>query len=138
MAVIQINRQPSRRDLKVFGWILAVVFAGVGAWLWWRAGLRTSAVGTWIVGGALVVAYLALPALRRPLYVGWICAFYPLGWLLSHVALAVVYYVVLTPIGLVRRLVGGDPLRRRFDRDADTYWIERAKPPDKASYLRPF
>jgi len=57
---------------------------------------------------------------------------------LSHVVLAVVYHVVLAPIGLVRRLLGGDPLRRRFDRGADTCWIERGEPPDASSCLRPF
>jgi len=138
MAVIEINRNPSRRDLTVFGLLLALVVAGAGAWLRWWAGLGTAAAVTWIVGGAFWLTYVAVPPLRRPLYVGWIVAFYPLGWVLSHVALAVVYYLVLTPIGLIRRKVGGDPLRRRFDRSATTYWIERDEPPDPSSYLRPF
>jgi hypothetical protein len=42
--------------------------------------------------------------------------------------MGLVFYTTVTPIGLARRLLGKDPLRRRFDRDAVTYWIERDPP----------
>jgi hypothetical protein len=57
----------------------------------------------------------------------------------SHVVLAIVYYLVVTPIGLVMRLVGYDAMKRRFDGEATTYWVHR---PDNAadakSYFRQF
>ena len=62
--------------------------------------------------------YYAIPNVRRLLYLGWMRVFYPIGWVVSHLLLAIVYYLVLTPIGLVMRLFGGDPMHRGFDRSA--------------------
>jgi hypothetical protein len=50
--------------------------------------------------------------------------------------MGLVFYTTVTPIGLVRRLLGKDPLRLRWDRDAVTYWIER-NPPGPASDTMP-
>ena len=47
---------------------------------------------------------------------------------ISPVMMGLVFYTTVTPIGLVRRLLGKDPLRLRLDRDAVTYWIERDPP----------
>jgi hypothetical protein len=60
----------------------------------------------------------------------------PLAWAVSHLVLAIVYYVIITPIALTMRLFGRDKLERRFDAAADSYWI--AHPPHKstARYFR--
>ena len=63
------------------------------------------------------------------MYVGWMDASWPMGWVFSHVLLGVTYYLVITPIGLILRLLGKDPMRRRFDREAKTYWIPTKKWP---------
>lgn len=51
--------------------------------------------------------------------------------LFGRVAMAVVFFGVLTPVALVMRLSGRDPLRRRFDRDAASYWLARDSRPDR-------
>ena len=50
----------------------------------------------------------------------------------------IAYYLVLTPIGLIRRISGRDPLHRRFDRDADSYWIARKPASDTKRYFRQY
>ena len=62
----------------------------------------------------------------------------PIGWTLSHLVLGAVYYGVFTPIGLVMRLLGHDPLERRFDPTATSYWIERTDRSDPARHFRQF
>jgi hypothetical protein len=47
---------------------------------------------------------------------------------ISPVIMGLIFYTTVTPIGLVRRWLGADPLRLRLDRDAATYWIERHPP----------
>ena len=138
MAVIEINRDPSPRSLLWFGVLLALFGGLVGAVLWWRFDLHQAARIVWIVAVGLAVVYYAVPPLRRPLYLGWIYAFFPLGWVLSHALLGAIYYLVLTPIGLVMRLFGRDSLRRRRDPDAETYWIEYGPPKDPKRYFRQF
>lgn len=126
MGVIQINRNPSLRELNQFGFVwlgFLVVFAAV-AWFKWH-----SPVVSGILGGAAVVVpaigWLA-PRFMRLVFLGLSYAAFPIGWVVSHLVLAMVYFLVVTPIGLIMRLLGHDPMRRRFDRGATSYWIERS------------
>ena len=62
----------------------------------------------------------------------------PIGWTVSHLMRGVVYFAVVTPIGLLSRLVRGDTLHRRPDRNARSYWIERRRRNGTGRYLRQF
>ena len=61
-----------------------------------------------------------------------------IGWILSSVVLAVLYYLVLTPIGVLLRLTGYDPMKRRFDRTAKTYWLPRNSDTETERYFKQF
>ena len=138
MAVIEINRNPSRRDLLWFGLLLPVFFAIVGAVVWRRTGALTPATAVWAAGGTVSALFALWPASRRRIYVGWMYAVYPIGWTVSHLLLGVVYFVVITPVGLALRVLRRDPLERRRDRAAATYWV-RHNPADSIKrYLRQF
>ena len=138
MAVIEINRDPSPKALRAFGLLLAVFCGLVGLLLAWRFDAPVAARWVWITGGGLAVLYYAVPPLRLPMYRGWLYLFFPVGWVLSHVLLAVIYYLVLTPIGLVRRVVGKDPMARSFDPAASTYWTAHRARQDPDRYFRQF
>ncbi len=62
----------------------------------------------------------------------------PIGLVISYVILAATYYLVLTPIGLVLRLFGYDPMHRRFDREAKTYWVPREEDANTDRVFRQF
>ena len=138
MALIEINKNPSKKDLRWFGLLLALFFGILGLVAMLRFDAPPVARGLWIAGGGLALLYYAIPPLRRWMFVGWMVAAFPIGWTISHVLLGVVYYVVMTPIGLVMRLLGRDPLERRFDRDARTYWVEHRPDGEPARYFRQF
>jgi hypothetical protein len=122
MSLIEINRNPSPKDLRWFGAVVLAFCGLVGAVLFWKLGKPAAARGFWIAGGAVFALYYAVPRLRKPVYVGWMVACWPLGWVMSHVILGIAWYLVLTPSGLIMRAVGKDPMRRRFDPQAATYW----------------
>lgn len=63
---------------------------------------------------------------------------FPVGLVVSFLILAAVYYLVLTPTGLVMRPVGYDPMHRRFDAQAGSYWSPRQSPRDPGRYFRQF
>jgi hypothetical protein len=137
--MIDRNREPSPRDLRVFGLLLVVFFGGFGGYFLWRAGeITTTVIALWSVGGAMSLVFWAVPPLRRTLYRTWMTVAYPIGWTVSHLAVGVLYYLILTPIGLLMRLFGHDPMRRRFDRQAKSYWIARGASPEAARYFRQF
>jgi ABC-type uncharacterized transport system permease subunit len=136
MALIEINKKPSRRDLILFGLMFFVFTAAVGAELYFRRGAHDAGGIAWIAGAAITALYFAVPPVRRRIYLGWIYVTFPIGFVVSHVILAAVFYLVVTPIGLLMRLVGNDPMRRRFDRAAATYWVEHDPHRNPARYFR--
>ncbi len=135
MPLIRINTQPSRTQLTVFGVAWLVFFA---AWGFVAAAKGSPALarGLWILAGAVPLAGLVVPGLLRLVFLGLSYATYPIGFVVSHVVLAILYYLVFTPIGLIMRLLRYDPLTRRFDPKAPSYWQKRDNPKPVASYFR--
>lgn len=109
---------------RAFGLVFAVVFLIVAAYpLLGGGGIRWWSVG---LSAAFLVLAVVFPMALRPLNRLW----FRFGMLLHRfvmpIVMAVIYYLVLTPIAAVTRLFSGDPLRIRLDEAADTYWIDRS------------
>lgn len=136
--MIELNRNPSRSDLKWFGLLLLAFFGLLAAMALWRFGAPQSARLLLAIGAALSAVYYAVPPLRRWIFLAWMFAAFPIGWTISHVLLLVVYFGVITPVGFVLRAMGKDPLERAFDRDAASYWIARPNAGDPRRYFRQF
>ena len=138
MALLEINRNPSRRDLAWFGLVLFLFFLVIGGVLGRALASDVARYVAWAAGAILALAYYAVPGWRRPMFVGWMYAASPIGFVMSHLLLGVVYFGVVTPIGLLMRAMGHDPMTRRFDRSATTYWVERQQVSDVKRYFRQF
>ena len=87
-----------------------------------------------VIGGA----GLLKPAWIRPVYLVLTIAAWPVGWAMSFVLLGIIYYLVVTPLGLLLRLFGHDPLTRRFEGTAKSYWVERPVASGFDRYFRQF
>ena len=138
MALLEVYRNPSRRELSWFGLLLFVFFGLVGGLVLWRSGSLTVSATIWSVGGILALVYYAVRPLRLAMFRGWMFAAYPIGFVISHLILGIVFFLVITPIGLVMRLVGRDPMTRKFDRSADSYWTRRNPESRAERYFRQF
>jgi hypothetical protein len=136
--VLSIQRNPSQRDLLVFGWLLGPFVALLGLVLQVKLGAPGAARFAWIVGGVVVALFAFVPRSRRPIYLGWIYATFPIGWVVSNVLLAAIYYLVFTPLGWLLRAAGRDPMSRRLDRSAASYWVEHDPDQDPKRYLRQY
>ena len=136
MSIIRINRDPTRPELFVFGLIWLLFFGVVAAVVWGRGGARLVALG--MGAAAVIVPLLGMlsPRFLRIVYLGMAYAAFPIGFVVSHLLLAVVYYLVLTPTGLLMRAFGYDPMSRRFDPGAPSYWVSRKGPPSADRYFR--
>ncbi len=135
MSLIRINTQPSRQQLLGFSLAWLVFFGSWGVVAWSKAE-PTLARGLWALAGGIPLAGLFFPRGLRLVYIALSYATYPIGFVVSHVVLAIIYYLVFTPIGLIMRLLRYDPLTRRFDAKATSYWQERTNPKSIASYFR--
>ena len=138
MAVVEIKLNPTRSDLKWFGLMMLVFFGILGTVFYFKVKTLNTAYTLWSLGVVVAFVYYLAPRLRHPMYVGWMRAVFPLGWLISHVVLSIVYYVVVTPIGLIMRLFRYDPMKRHFEPDSPSYWVEHKTGVDPARYFRQF
>ena len=82
------------------------------------------------------VIAIATPSALKPLNRLWTRFGLLLHGVVSPIALAVLFYGVVTPTGLVMRLIGKDPLRLRLDPSIQSYWIVRASPGPDAESLK--
>jgi hypothetical protein len=138
MSLIEFNTNPSRGLLLTFAlFVLAVGFA-MGAVWYFRTAAIVGPVTVAAIGGVVGAMGLIAPRAVRPIYFVWMAIGYPIGWLISWVLLAGVFFLVFTPVGLACRLWGYDPMKRRFDPDAPSYWIPRKTSRDVKRYFRQY
>lgn len=135
--MIDVNWNPSRRDLRQFAGIWLPLFAAfAGGVIVYRSGSWRWAEIVWAAGAAASVLGLAIPGVARALFVVATVLAFPIGWVVSHVVMAATYYLIVTPIGFVMRKTGRDPLQRTEKRRS--YWFRHETGRDPASYFRQF
>lgn len=120
---------------RSFGLVFAVVFVVVGLWpLIWHGG----EIRLWSFAIAAVFAALALlrPTLLRPLNKIWYLFGLLLGRIVAPIVMGIIFFVTVTPIGLLRRLRNPDPLNQKIDPDAKTYWVVRDTEELKSQSMR--
>lgn len=145
--MIEIDWRPDERTLRQFGVIALFGFSILAALAWWELLVFSVGLGSaraFVAGGFAALAGLSglfsaiLPRANLPLYLGLTILSYPIGFVLSYVIMGLLFFAMLTPVGLCFRLTGYDPLHRRFERDATTYWTNPRARRGKASYFRQF
>ena len=135
MALIRINRNPTRTQLTVFG-VAWLIFFGVWGGIAAAKGAATVARVLWTLAGVIPLLGWFFPRGLRLVYLALSYATYPIGFVVSHVVLGLIYYLVFTPVGLIMRLFRYDPLTRRFEAQAASYWKTRTNPKPVASHFR--
>jgi hypothetical protein len=145
--LVEINFRPDERTLRQFGWIALAGFGLLAlcawnGWLVFRHGLgEWRAAVSWALAGlGLLSALFSLvfPRANALLFVALSLLAFPIGFVLSYVIMATLFYAVIAPVGFVMRLFGVDPMDRRFLRDAPTYWRDARPPRAKADYFKQF
>jgi hypothetical protein len=132
----QLPLHPSARILRQFSGAWLVVF-GVFATLQLRAGHGTNAALLATIA-ALGLIGLVHPAWMRWIFVAASVAAFPIGWVMTHLILGILFYVVLTPFALVFRLKGRDILKRGRPPANASMWETKEPTADPARYLRQY
>ena len=115
------------KQYRNFGLMVGGIFAAIGVWPLLRGeGIRLWGV---ILGSLLVVLGLLLPGRLGPIYKTWMALGHILAWINTRIILGIIYYGVLTPMGLVMRLAGRDAMRVHDDHAASTYRVVRPSRP---------
>jgi multisubunit Na+/H+ antiporter MnhG subunit len=128
MAVANKETGKARRtEMRKFGLILGIAFGGLGSLAFLRA--RDSYVVLLALSAMFLVLGLFLPMILRPVHAVWMIAAEAIAWFMTRVILTIVFFVVVTPIGLLGRLFGKHFLDQQMENSRDTYWVYRDRPP---------
>ena len=121
-----MKKEITNKDLRQFGIVLGLILIALGG-LHFRKG--NDAIFPWLltIGLLSVVTGTFLPGILRPTYKVFTKVTHAIGWFNTRVILIVVYYFILTPIGLLMRLFGKDPMDRKIKKYADSYWTKHSK-----------
>lgn len=135
MKFADLPTNPDDRMLRQFAALWILFFGAIGTW----EILKENTWGWSILAMAVVAGVLGLvwPRLLKPIFVAWMVLAFPIGWLVSHVILAVVFYGAFTPLGLVLKATGHDPLQRKSGNQS-TYWQTKTQQRDIRRYLKQF
>jgi hypothetical protein len=134
VSLFQSNLNPGRSELRWFGMLWFPAFCVLAGLSIHRRGAANVAAAFWMLAVATAVAAMVEVRLVRPIYRLMIRITYPIGWTVSHLVVAVSYFLVVTPVGYLMRL-SHDPMRRRFDRSAKSYWVD-CEPSKPDRYFR--
>lgn len=117
------NISSTRKDLRGFGLVIGAALAAIGALLWWKEWPHWWTLVA--AGGLSALLALAFPMALKPLQIPWMLLALALGFVVSRILLGVLYFLVLTPMGLIGRLLGKRFLDERIDRGAESCWRVR-------------
>ncbi len=123
-----MDHAATRKELRQFGLLVGAVFTVIGLWplIFRGEPLRLWAIG---LGGFLIVLGAILPQILAPIHKGWMWVGHILGWINTRILLGIVFYLLITPIGLVFRLMGKDTMRQAFAESSTTYRVVRSPRP---------
>jgi hypothetical protein len=127
----------SKRDLKNFGLTVGSAAGILGVVLSWSG----KEYGRYFLYAAVgfLLAGMAFPIALKPVQRLWMRAAVILGWFMTRIIIAILFYAVLTPTGVVARLFGKEFLDMRIDKSRKSYWNYRdIKKPEKGDYERQF
>lgn len=122
-----IEVDTSTKALRSFGWLVGGVLLLIALVVWWRHDWTFTTAVYWLggIGGALVVLGSIMPVVLRPLYRVWMALAMVLGFVMTRVLLTLVFFLLIAPLGLLRRLLGKDPLHQTPDAETTSYWIQK-------------
>ena len=134
--MIAIQWNPSTKQLRQFAGIWFPAFCALVGWsIGHKTGHWSEVEIGWVLAGVLSVGGLVLPALIRPIFVGLILLTFPIGWVVSHLLLGVIFYGLVTPIGYILRISGHDPLQLKKP-GGNSVWKTSVGKTDATRYLR--
>ncbi len=123
-----VQKEPTNRDLTILALLFLGILTVIGAYQYFWKG--SPSWYYWIVVGVVLAALRLIPPLFRRLYGLWLGFSVILGYFVSRIILVITYFVAVLPIGLMMRITGKDPMERKLDPQASTYWTKREQEED--------
>ncbi|MSR57253.1 MAG: hypothetical protein EXS05_06245 [Planctomycetaceae bacterium] len=134
MKLVEINWNPAPRQLRQFGLIALAVLPAAG-WFW-SGGNQTVTFALGAVGLVLALLAVVSPRALRPVFVALTIVAFPIGIVVSELALLLIFFGIFLPIGIAFRLARRDGLQLKLDRTRGSYWRPKKQSTGAAGYYR--
>ncbi|MGC9963903.1 MAG: SxtJ family membrane protein [Syntrophobacteraceae bacterium] len=136
--MIELDLNPPTKTLRQFAAAWLVFFLAWGTHQWLVRDHHSIALFIGLLGVVVGGAGLIMPRFVRWIYAGCMLLAFPIGWMVSQIALMVLFYCILTPIALFFRVRSRDALGRKPDPGKTTFWTPKVTPRDIRNYLRQY
>ena len=139
MAIIEEikNIKGNKSDWKKFGLTMGIILSVIGFFLLWKKNNNYNYI--LFLAAAFFITGLILPSILRPIYKAWMALAVVMNFIMTRVIMAVIFYLIVTPTGLIASLTGKKFLDMKIDKSAKSYWIIREKTNKlKSDYERQF
>jgi hypothetical protein len=137
MGLFKLNTKPTARVLREFTAAWLIFFLLLAANQIWRRGHVSVGIALAVVALVGLVG-LIKPNAMRPIFIAASIAAFPIGWVVSHVALLVMFYGIVTPFAFFWRIRKRDVLQLRKRPEQTSFWIHREAEPAPERYLKQF
>ena len=123
--VAELNSiKSSRRDLKNFGFAIGFILSIIGVFLF--VGEKDSFVYFFSIGSIIIILGRIAPLILKPIYKIWMIFAVIISWTMTRIILSVLFFSIITIIGLFTRLIGKDFLNLK-SKSNESYWNIRNK-----------
>ena len=116
------NIKTSRKDLRSFGYTMGIILFIISAGLFYYSNYLYQNLA--IIGAIFIGLGAVIPIILKPAYLLWMIFAVILGWVMTRVILSIIFYIIITPIGLITRFLGEDFLNIKKIKN-DSYWNNR-------------
>lgn len=124
----QLPDRSTARELRRFGLVVGCIFGIIGVWPWL---ILSQPFRLWalIPAAVLVVAAMIFPRCLAQVHQAWAQAGHVLGWVNTRIIIGAIFLLLVTPCGLIMRLMGRDPMLRCIEPSSQTYRVRRGSRP---------
>jgi len=136
--MIKKNRD-EKKDIRNFGIALTVFLSIIGSYRFYHRGQLNDALWFYGIGGVSLFLSFFAPLVIKPLYRIMTIVGHKIGWVNQRLILGILFYLLFTPIAIVFKLIGKDPLERKIEVETNSYWIPRKESKrEKRTYEQQF
>ena len=125
------------KDLRSFGITFGIIFLIIAGFLFY---IENESFQLFIViSSAFIIFGFLFPITLKPIYISWMSFAIILGWFMTRFILSLLFYLIVTPIGLITRVLGKDFLELKKEASNGSYWNQRGSSFEKnQSYDKQF
>jgi hypothetical protein len=119
------NIKTGKKDIRSFGITFGIILLIIAGFLYYQE-KDSFKLFIYLAGSSSCLGIL-LPIILKPFYMVWMIFAVILGWFMTRIILSLLFFLVITPIGLTMRLLGKDFLGLKIKSSNESYWNKRDK-----------